>query len=218
MPHQENHGSGKLIVLEGNEAVGKTTVKTEIVKFIESQSFEVIETRSPGGCVQAEAIRSVIMDHDLHPQTEVALFVSAILENYHKVILPALLRGKWVVCDRLFSSTIAYQIYGRQLDGPEFDMIRSMLGQIVPDLEIFIVMEESLRLDRLAIRGKENRMDEQSLDFYSRVNAGYYNCALAQSWSINKASITNNSSREDFKKDAIEVIRSFMKQNALTKD
>ena len=58
---------GKLIVFEGNECSGKTTVIHLVKEKLLSAGYSVMATREPGGTKAGEDIRSIILDRE-YPQ------------------------------------------------------------------------------------------------------------------------------------------------------
>ena len=53
---------------------------------------------------------------DWSAPAETLLHFAARAEHVEKTIRPALAAGMWVVCDRFFDSTMAYQGYGQGAD------------------------------------------------------------------------------------------------------
>ena len=89
------------IVFEGGEGSGKTTASKLLKSRIENElKKKVVLTREPGGTKVAEDIRSIILDNDIDPQTEVLLFAASRKEHVQKVIKPAIENNKVVICDR----------------------------------------------------------------------------------------------------------------------
>ena len=82
----------------------------------------MLRTREPGGAPGAESLRGLLLAERSTgpPQAETLLHFAARAEHVEKTIRPALAAGMWVVCDRFFDSTMAYQGYGQ---GADRDMI-----------------------------------------------------------------------------------------------
>ena len=108
---------GRLITFEGPEGGGKSTQAAMLIARLEERGIEIIYTREPGGTKLGEAIRGILQydaaGEDPCPESEVLLFEASRAQLVRKVIQPALARGAWVVCDRFFDSTTAYQGFGR---------------------------------------------------------------------------------------------------------
>src|SRR6185295_4922852 len=83
-----------------------------LVSRLESEGVRVVLTREPGGSPGAEIMRHLVlsgMGKLLGPEAETLLFAAARDDHVRNVILPALNQGSWVLCDRFFDSTRAYQ-------------------------------------------------------------------------------------------------------------
>jgi len=144
---------GVLLVADGNEGAGKTTILNWLYETLKQQMGDgmVILTRQPGGTPLGAKIRSLLMTADptmeISEVAELLLFCADRANHCDTVIRPALEAGKVVLCDRFDSSTIAYQIFGRMrheyLDA--FKMINAFArgagsgGEIMPDMTLFCV-------------------------------------------------------------------------------
>ena len=168
---------GKFIVVEGNEGCGKST---QLKKLADFYGDKILFTREPGGSPFAEAIRDNLLKHPLagnaHVMTMFLGMWASRAEHMQKTIIPALLSGKNVVCDRFDSATWAYQIFGQ--DGAElrdlFWQIReAVVGQYKPDLYVFLKVDPKVGLQR---KGKQvdeiNHFEERGSDFQDKVALG----------------------------------------------
>ena len=98
------------ITLEGPEGSGKSTQIKRLAKRLESMGFPVITTREPGGTPIGDQIRQVLVrmeNKELHPRTEILLFLAARAQLVEQLIKPALQDGKIILCDRYGDSTLA---------------------------------------------------------------------------------------------------------------
>src|SRR5689334_13157027 len=99
---------GRFITFEGGEGSGKSTHAATLAKRLRSLSIGIELTREPGGSPGAEIIRHVLLSgaaQPLGPEAEAILFAAARDDHVHSMIVPALQRGKWVICDRFTDST-----------------------------------------------------------------------------------------------------------------
>lgn len=105
------------ICLEGLDYSGKSTVARLLADSLEKRGYNVLLTREPGGCDTAEEIRSLVLANstDILPLTELLLFFAARNEHLHKTVVPALLDGKVVICDRFIGSSFIYQGFCKKL-------------------------------------------------------------------------------------------------------
>ena len=178
---------GRLITFEGPEGGGKSTQAAMLIARLEERGIEIIYTREPGGTKLGEAIRGILQydaaGEDPCPESEVLLFEASRAQLVRKVIQPALARGAWVVCDRFFDSTTAYQGFGR---GFSVDLIETInrfaIGDTMPDMTILLDVNISLGMQRCAKRqaGKKikyDRIESEALEFHEKVRQGYLELA-----------------------------------------
>lgn len=173
-----NPHKGKFITLEGGEGSGKSTQVQKIVQFLTEQGIPVIATREPGGSEGAELIRELLVKGDTQrwdAVTEVLLMNAARRDHLRNLIIPALDRGTWVVCDRFADSTIVYQGYGRGVELHFLETIYQLIaGALTPDLTLVFDIDPRLGLGRAMGRGgHEDRFERMSLDFHDRIREGF---------------------------------------------
>ena len=168
------------IVLEGPDGSGKSTQTRLLVDSLRASGKSVVQTREPGGTPAAEAIRNLVLSPEftgLDARTEARLFAGARAEHVANVILPALQRGEFVVCDRYIDSSIAYQGIGRDLG---VDRIRDLslwaTGGVVPDLTIVLDMDASVGLTRVG--NDLDRLEQEPQGFHDRVRKAFVELAL----------------------------------------
>ena len=109
---------GVFITFEGGEGAGKTTHLNFLSESLRKLGYDVVCLREPGGTSIGEALRKVVLDGrntEMSSETELLIYEAARAQLVCEVIIPALERGKVVICDRFFDSTVAYQAYGRGL-------------------------------------------------------------------------------------------------------
>lgn len=174
---------GKFITVEGIEGVGKSTNIDFLSSLIEEKGLAVIRTREPGGTPMAERIRELLLEHGEEPMTDIAellLFFAARSVHIHNAIKPALLAGKWVVCDRFTDASRAYQGDGRGLNQETINTLADWVQEdLQPDLTILLDAPAEIGMDRAGRRGAADRLEIEKTDFYARVRDGYL--ALADS-------------------------------------
>ena len=174
---------GKFITVEGIEGVGKSTNIDFLSSLIEEKGLAVVRTREPGGTPMAERIRELLLEHGEEPMTDIAellLFFAARSVHIHNAIKPALLAGKWVVCDRFTDASRAYQGDGRGLNQKTINTLADWVQEdLQPDLTILLDAPAEIGMDRAGRRGAADRLEIEKTDFYARVRDGYL--ALADS-------------------------------------
>ena len=106
-----------------------------LAKKLTQENISYITTREPGGSPFAETLRGHLLSGEgkhLSPLTRLFLMTAARTDHIHNIIKPALKKGQWVLCDRFYDSTKAYQGYGEHVDLQLIDTVQSSIG-IAPD-------------------------------------------------------------------------------------
>lgn len=177
---------GRFITLEGGEGVGKSTQIQKLANQIAERGVKIVQTREPGGTPGAEAIRALLMtgDHDRwNARTEALLFAAARADHVAKLILPALERGDWVLCDRFIDLTRAYQGGGGQLSDTDIMALHQVGSQgLLPDrtLLLRLPLDESARRAQLRDQGTSDRMGSKKKEYYESVAARFDEMAEAE--------------------------------------
>lgn len=167
---------GLFITLEGPDGSGKSTMNGLIGKYLEERGIKHVITREPGGTTIGEKIRGIIIDRDninMGPETEALLFAASRAQHVHEKILPSILDGNVVVCDRFLLSSLAYQGVGRGLGIQEVKSINEFgLRGITPDLILFFHVDPEVTLLRKTKEGGD-RLEEEGGAFHREVYQGY---------------------------------------------
>jgi len=166
------------ITLEGPEGSGKSSQLPDLAEFLRGQGWDVLTTREPGGTPIGDQIRQILMrldNQELHPRTEILLFLASRAQLVEQVIKPALREGKLVLCDRFGDSTLAYQGYGHGLDlGTLRTMLDFATDKLKPDLTLLLDVDVETGLQRKRKEDEWNRLDAYALAFHQRVREGYH--------------------------------------------
>ena len=97
------------------------------------------------------------------------------------VIEPALLRGAWVVCDRITDATVAYQGGGRGLPLEKIDVLRAWVHpRLEPCLTVLFDLPPEVAKQRLDATRDKDRFESEARDFFVRVRAAYLRIAAAE--------------------------------------
>ena len=182
---------GKFITFEGLDGCGKSTQLEKLAAVLRAEGRDVLTTREPGGTEIGERIRAVLLDSrtaGLDPMAEMALMFASRAQQLAEVIVPALERGQWVLCDRFTDSTEAYQGGGRQLGSDAVLQLHKVLCRgLWPDLTILMDSDVEHSVQRARRRNKvatdgaqpdENRFEQESTAFFTRVQQAFR--AIAQ--------------------------------------
>ncbi|MFQ5636085.1 MAG: dTMP kinase, partial [Gammaproteobacteria bacterium] len=101
---------GKFITLEGIEGVGKSTNAEFVADYLVERGKRIVMTREPGGTRIGEQLRDLLLHSapGTVPETsELLMMFAARAAHLDEIIVPALHRGEWVVCDRFTDATFA---------------------------------------------------------------------------------------------------------------
>ena len=175
------------VTLEGIEGCGKSTQARRLVDRLEEAGVSSILTLEPGGTPIGKEIRRILLDsknQDLSPLSELLLYEADRALHMEMVIKPALVKKKWVVCDRFFDATTAYQGYARGQDPELIKLLndRASFG-IGPDITFLIDCPVEIGLERALKRNKimeqdgQDRFEKEAMDFHTAVREGYLSIA-----------------------------------------
>ena len=168
---------GKFITVEGVEGAGKSTIVQFIKEKFDLADIACTLTREPGGTPIAELIRQVLLgQHDemMSPDTELLLMFAGRAQHISQVILPALQRGQWVLCDRFSDASFAYQGGGRGIPLSHIrDLAAWVQGDLLPDMTILLDLPVETGFSRISSRGALDRIESEGLDFFERVRERY---------------------------------------------
>jgi dTMP kinase len=168
---------GRFITLEGVEGAGKSTQLGLAREFLSAAGREVLATREPGGTSLGEALRALLLEPRPQPMdadSELLLMFAARAEHLAKVILPALARGQWVLCDRFTDATYAYQGGGRGIPSERIRALEDWVQRgLQPDLTLIIDVPVEIGLRRVHGRGPRDRFEQEHRAFFERVRGSY---------------------------------------------
>jgi len=171
--------SGCFLTLEGGEGAGKSTQARLLAAALTRRGLPVLRTREPGGPPGAERLRALLLsgEIDFSPAAETLLHFAARAEHVEKILRPALAAGFWVICDRFFDSTMAYQGYGQDTDRAMIASLSAMMN-FNPNLTFVLDVSEYTANKRLLTRGEHaDRYERLDAFFHARVNAGFRDIA-----------------------------------------
>ena len=201
------------ITLEGPEGSGKSTQIRRLAKRLEAMGYPVVTTREPGGTPIGDQIRHILVrleNKELHPRTEILLFLAARAQLVEQGIKPALQDGKIILCDRYGDSTMAYQGYGHGLD---LEQLRQMLDfatdHLKPDLTILLDLDVKTGLMRKKAEDEWNRLDAYEVLFHERVRDGYLKLAheKPERWRVVDASQGIDAVQEDLFQIILDALK-----------
>lgn len=172
-----------LISFEGIDGSGKTTQIQRLRDRLIHMGVSVSLFREPGGTEISEVIRGVLLNPEMSidPVTEVLLFSSARSQLIAEQVKPRLQAGEWVILDRFYDSTVAYQGYGREsMPIAQLHAINAVASHgLVPDLTFYLHLSRETADARLTGRLRD-RMEQAGDAFYDRVIHGFQTLAESE--------------------------------------
>ena len=174
------------ISFEGIEGSGKSYQSKKLYKKLRKMNIPVLLTREPGGTKGAELIREIILKDYFHTKsiekfdkyTDTLLYLAARNEHVKNKLKTAALKKKIIICDRFTDSTLAYQVFGKGVNKNLIDTVHKyILGNIKPSLTFILKVNINKALKRLNKRGKKNRYDKFSKNFYKKAQNAFIKIA-----------------------------------------
>ena len=163
-----------VIVFEGIEGSGKSYHIANVAKYLRKKKIDFIKVREPGGCINSEKIRKLILSKNskFNTITDLLLYLAARSENINK--LKKLYKKKIILIDRFTDSTVAYQHYGFGVDIKLIKLINDfILKDFKVDYTFLNIVNKNNMIKRLKIRKSLNRYDKFKNNFYQRVQRGF---------------------------------------------
>jgi len=169
------------LAFEGLDGSGKSTLIRALADELKSQNTPYVQTREPGGTPLGERVRNFLIENDKQiiptPWTELFLYEACRRQHVDQVIRPALQEKKWVLCDRYWASTYAFQAHGRQLDEQKVQQLNMWATEDVqPDLWVFLNLTLKQAQERCEERTAFHPLDRFEMedpDFHQKVLSGY---------------------------------------------
>jgi len=174
------------IVFEGVEGCGKSYQSQKLKKNLQRKGINLLLTREPGGTRSAESIRRLILEdyfnkgkkEKFDKYTDTLLYLAARNEHIKNKIKPALDKKRVVICDRFIDSTLAYQVYGKQVNRYFIDHIHKFILQgIKPNITFILKVSPRSSKLRLKKRRTKNRYDNFSQSFYTKAQKSFLKIA-----------------------------------------
>ena len=163
-----------VIVFEGIEGSGKSHHISKVSKYLKKRNINHIKIREPGGNVNSEKIRKLILNNksDFSQNTDLLLYMAARSENID--LIKKSYKKKVILIDRFTDSTIAYQHFGMGID---INLIKTLnkflLKNIKVDFTFLNIVNKKNLYERLKKRKSLNRYDRFNMTFYNKVQNGF---------------------------------------------
>ena len=163
------------IAFEGVDGTGKSTQLDQCCHWIQGLGYEVLVCRDPGSTDLGLRLREILLNRSelkIDMQAEMFLFMAARAQMVSESIVPALNRGKVVLCDRYLLSTVVYQGHAGQLSPEKIWQIGEVATQgISPDLTLVFDVPLEIAMQRLGT--SRDRMESRGESFFTAVRQGF---------------------------------------------
>jgi dTMP kinase len=159
---------GKLVVFEGIDGSGKTTVHNILKEMLSGYDcFVFSKEPTDGAC--GRKVREILSSGGSQKEL-LRVILQDRVEHVDKLINPALVQGKVVVLDRYFISNVAYQ--GRSSFDMNYILVMNRIIAPEPDLVVYfdVTVEEAIK--RLMASRKEFSVFEREEEL-RRVKENY---------------------------------------------
>ena len=196
-----------IIVFEGIEGSGKSHHINKVSKYLDKNKINYIMIREPGGSLNSEKIRRLILNKksNFNINTDLLLYLAARSENIN--LIKKSYKKKIILIDRFIDSTIAYQHYGMGVDLKIINIINKfLLKNIKVNFTFLNVVNKKNLFQRLKNRKFLNRYDQFNIKFYNKVQKGFLKLAKS-----NKKSYRIIDSNLDIKKNEYLIINQIKK-------
>ena len=172
------------ITFEGIDLSGKSTQAKLLYDFLLSKNKKSVLLREPGGTKISEKVRDILLDKknsNMFPMTEFLLFSSARYQLTHEIVKPLLKKNYYVISDRYYDSSTAYQGYGGKVKPEVINTINKIAaGSLKPDVTFLIDISFDESNKRRKKSGKlHDRMEEKNEKYFKKVVAGFRKIAKA---------------------------------------
>ncbi|MFM7670414.1 MAG: dTMP kinase, partial [Betaproteobacteria bacterium] len=158
--------TGKFITFEGVDGAGKSTHITAFAEALRQHGKTVVTTREPGGTPLGEKLRGLLLHEPMHLETEALLMFAARREHLAQLIMPALVRGDWVISDRFTDASFAYQGGGRGLSLDKLSQLEQWVhGDLQPDLTLLFDVPLEVARERLQNSRDLDKFEQEQEDF-----------------------------------------------------
>ena len=154
--------TGKLIVLEGTDGVGRSTQVSLLRRWLEESGYAVSDTGLRRSELTQAGLDEAKKGHTLSPITMSLYYAADFADRLENQIIPALQAGFVVLSDRYFYSTVARDT----LRGINHEWVRELYGiALKPDLVLYLKANVRELASRL-IHGRGLNYWEAGMDLH----------------------------------------------------
>lgn len=205
---------GLLIVFEGPDGSGKTTVLEKVYNKLLKDGYDIYKFREPGGTDISEKIREIILDNEnieMSARCEALLYAASRAQLVEEKLRPLLKKGAIILCDRFVMSSMLYQGLGRDLGLDEIKNINDFaIGDVKADLTLFLNIDYKTAIDRKRRNFISDRLENEDDSFHKKTYDGYI--SLSKKFKDEIISIDANKSVDTVVDNCLNVIKTYLKE------
>ncbi len=161
------------ITIEGSEGSGKSSVIKFIEQLLKEKGLSSKVYREPGSTEVGEKIRKILLDKKnkkLSLHTELLLYLAARTQLIEEKLNKDLGKYDFIICDRFFDSTLAYQGFALGLGKVVEKSVEMFSLGLVPNLTLVLDLPPKIGLARVKTK---DRIESRALSFHNRLRKGY---------------------------------------------
>jgi len=176
--------SGLFITFEGIDGVGKSTQANLLQEYLTNLGHQIVRTLEPGGTELGHEIRQLLLHRkgEVAPRAEALLYAADRAHHVATKIRPALAAGQFVISDRYFDSSVAYQGAGRALSMKEVrDISLWAVNGLLPNLTVLLDLDAASARARRDTTGQEpDRLEREKIEFFEATRNAFLQLAEAE--------------------------------------
>jgi len=166
----------KIISFEGIEGVGKSTQINMLNEHLKDRGLKTEILREPGSTITGEKIRDILLNSSdgLADEAELLLMFASRAQLIKEKVLDSNL--DFILFDRFYDASIAYQGYGRDLSLNFITTLISFINCPAPDITFLLDISVEDGFSR-KVNDVKDRIESSGLDFFNNVREGYLEAA-----------------------------------------
>ena len=165
-----------IISFEGIEGVGKSTQINMLNEHLKDRGLKTEILREPGSTITGEKIRDILLNSSdgLADEAELLLMFASRAQLIKEKVLDSNL--DFILFDRFYDASIAYQGYGRDLSLNFITTLISFINCPAPDITFLLDISVEDGFSR-KVNDVKDRIESSGLDFFNNVREGYLEVA-----------------------------------------
>ena len=202
---------GCFFSFEGIDGCGKSTQIEYLSESLLNSGKEIVKLREPGSTDISEAIRNILLNPNnemINDACEALLMAASRVQLLKEIIVPEIISGKIILCDRYVDSSLAYQVGGRGLSESWVREINRYSFQLaMPDKTFFLNLSVEDAIGRLKDRDRD-RIELSGIKFLEKVNDSFV--ALAEEEPNRYITLDGSKEPDLLAKEIFDEVRKFI--------